>query len=218
MVYAKIVDGKVTETGPCPINTDITSNFRLLSNEDKKKQGWYKVIENPISKKPWEIIESTDYIYDSISDNVTLKETISDIPIEDFKKTKIEQIKQTLNQITNEGFTCSNNIKLDCRESDKTNWISVRILALENPTGVQTIRDFNNDVHFDLSNTEIKQMMGELLNHYNVLYSNKWVLEQEINACEFHKDIDAIYWRKPIYTLDGMTITGYDYNPILGGE
>lgn len=133
-----------------------------------------------------------------------------EVTIEQLKKSKIEEIKSVFLQMQSEGFECSNGIKLDCREKDKINWLTVKLSAVPQP-----IKDFNNQVHTELSAEDISLMMQELEGYYQKLYKNKWSLEQLVQASETKEELEEIYWRKPLMDEETLETTGYEYNPLL---
>lgn len=135
---------------------------------------------------------------------------IKERTLEEVKNDKLKEIKQTYKNISNEGFECSNRIKLDCRESDKINWLTCRISGGNTP-----IRDFDNQTHV-LEPSVIIGMLDELQNYYMKLLSDKWKLENIIKSCTTIEELENIYWRKPIFDDDDeMNVIGYEYNEVL---
>ena len=43
MIYAKVEGDEVIKIGSCPIVTNTTSNFHLMTDEEKALQGWFPV-------------------------------------------------------------------------------------------------------------------------------------------------------------------------------
>ncbi len=61
MVYAKVENGQIVEVGQCPRNTELTSNFYLLDDTEKKLQNWFKIIEDIVSTNEWEFLGQSTY-------------------------------------------------------------------------------------------------------------------------------------------------------------
>jgi hypothetical protein len=91
MAYAKIENGNVVKVGVCPQNTERTSNFRLLSDEEKKTQGWYKVTDFVYDLKPWESFGTSTY--ELVNDEVIETKVINTMSLDDYKSNKYNQIK-----------------------------------------------------------------------------------------------------------------------------
>lgn len=92
MTYANIIDGEIIKTGRCPKNTKITSNFYLLSEEDKNKQGWYEVVSNPPEVLPWQRYSEGEVIL--IEGIPTQQYNIITKTVEQLKEDKIKQLGQ----------------------------------------------------------------------------------------------------------------------------
>lgn len=89
-MYAKIENGNVVKVGVCPQNTERTSNFYLLSDEEKKLQGWYKVVEDNITLKEWQSLgEST---YEIINGEVYETKQIISMTLDNYKVMKYTQL------------------------------------------------------------------------------------------------------------------------------
>jgi len=90
-MYARVENGQVKEVGRCPQNTERTSNFILLDDNDKKLQGWYKVVDDNVEIKAWQkYINST---YELVNDEVVETKVISTMSLDDYKSNKYNQIK-----------------------------------------------------------------------------------------------------------------------------
>lgn len=257
MVYANIINGEIVEVGSCPANTRKTSNFRLLDDEEKKKEGWYLVSPDLTILNAWQRIESRDYTltnkgelsytvyhpqpdlivpaeYDAEGNEIspetrTPQDDIEEIiqytdyevqevknivnnDLEEYKKTKNEEIKQTYLDIGQEGFICSNGIKLDCRESDKINWLGTMLKNAE----TYSIKDYNNVTHENISNEEFMTMYNELSGYYEKILADKWALNTLVNEALTHEEVSGIFWRVPVYDEEDNFVE-WSYNPIFGG-
>lgn len=151
----------------------------------------------------WEILENKAIL--------TTYNVIHRVTLEEARAVEKQNIKDTYNQLTQEGFVCSNGIKLDCRESDKINWLTVKLQG----GVVEAIKDFDNQVHIDLEPSEVLTMMGELENYYKKLLNDKWVMEQTLDSLTTIDEIEQFYWRKPIMDEESMEVIDWEYNPIL---
>lgn len=88
-MYAKILNGNVVFTGACPQNTERTSNFRLLDDEEKKLQGWYKVIEDNTQINEWQNYTSE---YSFYNNEVHETKIINNISLDDYKAKKYSEL------------------------------------------------------------------------------------------------------------------------------
>ena len=138
-----------------------------------------------------------------------VEEVIIELTLDDLKAQKIAEIKSTFEQITNEGFECSNEIKIDIREKDKANWI----IALQSGQD-QTIRDFNNTIH-NITFAEFASMFNEAMLYYKQILGIKWLLEDMVNNSTTKEEVESIWWRKPLFDESGLKIIGYEYNEVL---
>ncbi len=91
MGYAKVENGQIVKVGQCPQNTDRTSNFILLDDEEKKTQGWYKVIEDNSTIEEWEILVQSNY--ELINNDVYETKVMTSISLNDYKAKKYEILK-----------------------------------------------------------------------------------------------------------------------------
>ena len=208
MVYVKInEEGKVEKVGNLYNLLPNVSNPIKLSEEELKEYKVYKPVIDEAQPQPWEYIEKVDYEFDG--ENVKEIKVIKETPLDEFKKRKKEEIKYTYEQIMNEGFECSNGIKLDCREKDKINWLRLREI-IETSIESQIIRDFDNVTH-TLEPDVIKTMLNELEEHYkNILYT-KWKCEDIIDSYSTYKDVHNFYWRRGIYD-ENEEFVEWEYN------
>jgi len=94
MVYAKVEDGEVVKTGDVPKNTNITSNFYLFSDEEKKTQGWYNIISDNSILKSWESQDGSTYEYSSETDTVVESKIVNTMTLTEFKVFKLKEINR----------------------------------------------------------------------------------------------------------------------------
>lgn len=91
MVYAKVENGQIIQVGACPQNTERTSNFILLDDEEKKLQGWYKVIEDDYELKEWQTYNNS--IYTLGGDNrVYETKSVNTMTLDDYKAKKYSEL------------------------------------------------------------------------------------------------------------------------------
>ena len=93
MIYAQITNGTITKIGSCPLNTQTTSNFNKLPDEEKKKQGWYKIKIDDTETFDWQKIKR-EYEYNPDTDEVKEIKIITNIELEEYKNKKIEELKK----------------------------------------------------------------------------------------------------------------------------
>lgn len=210
MTYIKIENGEIIETGTLFILLPNISNSVLLTESELKELKIYKPVLDTVSIEPWQYHERTDYIYDLENDLVNEVKLITDITLEAFKEQKNKEIIGNYEELSLEGFVCSNSIKLDCRECDKINWS----VAYSDDTMKTKIKDFDNVIH-STTVTEFDTMYFELKQYYLKIQNDKWILNTIVNDSTSYSEINEVYWRFPNYDVDGVTVLNYTYNPIL---
>jgi hypothetical protein len=210
MVYAKVKDGKVEKVGNLYKLLPNVSNPSKLSEDKLKEMGVYKVVNDTTKLSAWQKVKFISYNFDG--ENINEVKEIEDIGLNDFKNKKLEEIKQTYYTLTNEGFECSNGIKLDCRESDKVNW--KQLLEDTQSTGDDlTLRDYYNQ-NYTLSPAEIESMMLELQSYYRKLLADKWSCEDLIDGFTTYEEVRDFYWRKAIYDENDEFVE-WEYNSLV---
>ena len=155
--------------------------------------------------KPEDCNEIIDGVYVETIYQVIHRKTLDEV-----KKDKINELYSTYEQISNEGFVCSNGIKLDCREKDKINWLVCQLSG-----GTTPIIDFFDVTHTNLESNEVIQMLSELTNYYmkNLYDRNK--LRNMVNDATTIEEVESIFWRKSIMDEDGLKIIDWEYNEVL---
>lgn len=136
--------------------------------------------------------------------------------LEELKYSKNEHIKKELDNITKEGCDISLGFKIDFETHNRTEFALG--LQLINETGLEsmTIRDFDNVNHI-ITAAEYKQMVLEMAAQFNKLLAEKWTLNKAVEDATTKEEVEAIYWRKALYSdAEQMIVSGYEYNPILG--
>lgn len=161
-----------------------------------------------IPQEQWEIKQVLPYekVYndifvDELQDNFNNIEILEDKVIEtetryflnptleELKEQKIQEIKMKFDAQHYLGFVCSNGIKVDCRESDKINWLS-NYLSFDNPY----VRDFDNNTHL-VTEEEYKTMYSELKNHYGSLWIQKGEYNNQVNNAETKEELNSLtFW------------------------
>ena len=114
--------------------------------------------------------------------------------LEELKQLKKQEIKQAFLSAPNDGFVSSSlNIKVDCKRDDYLNLQGAYDLAISKNLSTITIRDYNNEYH-DLTPDQLKTLLNELLDYYNLLYQKKWNLEQQIDTATTLEETVQIKW------------------------
>jgi len=159
--------------------------------------GWYNVIKDNTELQACERVLNTEYIF--IENEVREVKTIENIDIDDYKITKKNEIKNVYNELINEGFLCSNSIRLDCRESDKINWLALKLQCATATEEINiNLKDFNNILHENMLIADVLLMMTELEEYYATLLKTKWDYQELIESYINYEDINIFYWRKVI--------------------
>jgi len=89
-MYAKIENGIVIEIGSCPKCTNITSNFYLLPEEEKNKQGWFKIEDEKPILEEW---QKSEREIDIIEGKPFYRYNIIEQDFEKWKQNKINNLK-----------------------------------------------------------------------------------------------------------------------------
>lgn len=135
--------------------------------------------------------------------------------LEEMKKQKNKEIKQNLSQIRNEGFDTSFGFKIDITKEHFDLFKDVKLLLEETGSTETEVRDYNNQFHV-LTKSDYDSLVLEAGIYINQLLKEKWILNKEVDSATTKKEVEKIYWRKPIYVDEmEMEISGYEYNPIL---
>ena len=97
-----------------------------INNETGEIGTLYKLlpdVSNPIlfSEEELAALGITKYVPEVVEKIESLEEAVA---------RKNVEIKAVYVELSNEGFECSNGIKLDCRESDKINWLAASLQQL----------------------------------------------------------------------------------------
>ena len=179
--------------------------------EAKVGFGWYQVEQKSYDLQLGEYLGNKSFEYDVEGDKVYQVREVLTHTVDYMRTLKLTQIKNTYTELTNEGFMTSKDIKLDCRESDKTNWLTLKLDCLANPDKLHTIKDFDNGVHSDLSSADVLVMLTELEGHYTKLLTDKWTYETLINSYTEFTEVEAFYWRKAIYDEETLELIDYTY-------
>lgn len=214
MGYGIYTDGELKrEWGYCPdaIKGIPVGNLKSLSDEEKAQYNLYKIIINKPQLQPWQIHSASPTI--TFENNQIVKTySVIDIGLDKFKERKNQEFKNIYFQLSNEGFITSLGIKLDCRESDKINWL----VASTDDTKKTRVKDYNNVIH-ETTITQFDNMYNELKNYYDKLLNNKWILNTAVDTSTSYEEVNNLYWRKWIVTNEETGEGYFEYNPILEG-
>jgi hypothetical protein len=93
MVFAKINNGQIEKTGTLYELLPNVSNPQNFSEIELKELGIYKVVDDTTTIFPWQRVINTEIVFNN--DVVNEVKTIEDIPLDEFKNIKYNQIKET---------------------------------------------------------------------------------------------------------------------------
>lgn len=152
---------------------------------------------------PYEVIHITEYsdkVYKNSKIDIQKDKVVETFyrymlkpTLDEIKNRKNSDIKSAYHDKTLGGFSCSNGIKLDCRESDKINWLVLKLNCQTNPDTKKTIKDFHNTAK-ELDNNEVAKMLKELEDYYSFLLYTKWEKQKEILNCISEEEVNSISW------------------------
>lgn len=125
---------------------------------------------------------------------VTEVKNIVDMDLDEWKSFNKLDIKLNYNGIMKEGFTSTSGIKVDCRESDKVNWLGVKIESENLGLTEVSIRDYNNVTQV-ISKADFDTLYYELYAHYDSMLKKKWDLQTQIDNATTHEEVAAIQWQ-----------------------
>ncbi len=214
MKLAKIENGEIkifNAEGSLKVNNKLLTPIEKFTTEQLLEHGIYKVQRKNTERNQWQMFG--EEILELVDDVVLISNEVIDIPLEDLKEAKNLEIKNTLIEIKSEGFVCSNEIKVDCRDSDRFNWD----FAFRNDNLKTTVKDFNNELH-QTTIEEFDIMYGELMQHYIKLNNDKWKLNELVRIVETANELEEIFWRKAKYSESEDLIPvfeGWDYHSSL---
>ena len=107
---------------------------------------------------------------------------------------KISEIKQAFSNALQQGYLCSNLIKMDATMEAISMLNSGYTLASKAGATTMDIRDYNNVVHSGIALSDIQTMLLELGNNFQTQLQKKWDLEAQTNNATTQEDLDAIVW------------------------
>ena len=182
--YYKLEEQEIIET-VTTIPEDMLERKGLLPYREEVE--FVKVIELKENESKIEILDK------EVIETITKYKLIK--TLDDIKLSKKYTIKETYIIKSEEGFTCSNGIKLDCRDLDKVNWLTLKGNCKDNPELITTLKDFDNGIHPGLSCEEVLKMLKELEAHYSSLLYGKWTVEQKMFACKTIEEVNLVEWK-----------------------
>lgn len=213
-MYAKIKNGEIVKTGNLFDMNTRCSNPTLLSQDEIKALNVYLVEFTPLTTNSWEYKGEASYTYDSTLDKVIGTYEVLEIPLEEFKQTKLLEIKQTHEQILTEGFISTTGIKIDCEDKNLNDFSNaLSLLNLSDANGLAIVDFVNNTIN--LSKVEYESLLLELGQYVTKLLFDKQILRGLVNNCLSHIEVNDIYWRKLNYKENSEEVIGFTYNPIL---
>lgn len=116
-----------------------------------------------------------------------------EIPVEEARASKLNEIKGNFNAALLEGYTTSSSIKLDADFDSISRLNALRSFAELAGVEVLTIRDFNNVTH-DVTPAALTTMLLELGVNTQALYKKKWDLQDAVNAAATTAEVNAFHW------------------------
>jgi len=165
-----------------------------------KLLGWYDdnihtEIPTPnieVSEEDWKIAISNGYNFVDANNTTVSKKDLR--PLDQVKIDQKRLVKESyFNELKN-GFTCSNNIKMDA-EIDKAQMLKNGYdLAVSLGQSTMSIRDFDNIVHQDLNISDIDAMLQELGINFQTQLGKKWVLEKTITEAATVAEVLVVKW------------------------
>jgi len=161
--------------------------------EAEKGFGWYNIVEPEVNLEAWEKISDVSYGYDEIEDVVTRVSNKVDVPLQDFKDSKKQELKTIHEQKMKEGFTSSTNIKLDCEPHNINDFANAKQLLDISGAADITIRDYDNAVH-TLAATDFTVLVLELANYYQTLLATKWGYQDSTDSKTTYEDVNGVEW------------------------
>lgn len=149
--------------------------------------------------KQYQIISCDDTMVDWIVANPILVDLSIGYP--DPAKYLLDQVKQKKKQdmlaardsLQNAGYTCSNGIKLQVRESDLSRWTQLTTTLTAFQPAIVNIRDYDDVVH-NVSLAVALTMMGEVAAWGQSFLAETWALKDAISACTTFEQLEAITW------------------------
>ena len=112
----------------------------------------------------------------------------------DFKKQKVDDIKQTFTESLSQGYTCSNGIKMDCKLSDIQALKSGYDLTNQLGSTTMDITDYFNVNHECIALDTVMTMITELGVNYNIQRIKKNTLITQAEQATNQEELDTIQW------------------------
>ena len=115
--------------------------------------------------------------------------------LDEAKEERKTYIKSCSEIALESGFTCSLNIKVNCNIVD-SNMLEggIRLAKLNNLTSLEKFRDFNNDIHPNMSITDAEKILLEVVSYQAYVFNKKWMLQESIDNCTSVQDVLNIDW------------------------
>jgi len=110
------------------------------------------------------------------------------------KTDKINEIKQAFNDALEQGYTCSNGIKMDAKSDDIILLKSGYDLAQSLGQDTMTITDYDNIDHTDIALDDVYTMIQELGVNFETQRVKKNSLKAQVDACTSTDEVDSIVW------------------------
>jgi len=165
-----------------------------------KLLGWYddsihsSILTPNIEVTDDEWQEALEKCYNYV-DKSTNKLSLKDFrTFEIIKTDKKNEIKQCFVDSLKNGFTCSNNIKMDGEIEKIQSLKSGYDLVIMSKNETMMIRDFNNNLHNDVSVLDVNNMIQELSNNYQNMLNKKWLLEDKTLKSSSIDEVQSVSW------------------------
>ena len=184
VMIARLKNNEVLETKT--VDTEIVRASDALDGF-----GWYNVTQDSVVHKVYERVTNTTYTL--IGDLVHEQYTVEQLSLDDWKAIKKAEIKLGYLNSMQEGFTSTSGVTVDCRESDKINWLGVKIESTNLGLTNVSIRDFSN-VQQILTKEAFDTLYYELYGYYDSQLTLKWTKQTQIDNATTHDEVAAIEW------------------------
>ena len=137
------------------------------------------------NKEGYFVVDKLPNDVQALVDGETIKQT---------QDSKIAEIKQAFTRTLQEGFICSNGIKMDAELNDIITLKAGYDLALSLNQATILITDYDNVDHPDVALEDVFTMVQELGINYETLRTKKNTLRAQVNAATTQEELEAIVW------------------------
>lgn len=122
-----------------------------------------------------------------------LDESNNDITLDIFKKSKIEELKESCTNSIFDGFISSNGNHYGFNELDQTNFIQQTIIMLKGFNGTIKWKTKNNGI-VEHALEEFTTLINEATVHKLTQQEKYWTLEEKVNNANTIEELELIRW------------------------